>query len=232
MYYWKPGNKKKLIGFYSQFVNPGDLCFDIGAHVGNRTSSFLALGASVVAVDPQPLCLQYLQQRFKGQPTVNVLGKAVSDRTGDLTLHISHATPTITTASNEAWRSRINDNAWYEVKWEEKCTVEATTLDQLIEEFGVPAFCKIDVENYEAKVLAGLSQPIPCLSFEYFPPHLTDTLQCFDLLEQLGEYRYNWSFGESLSLRSTEWLPVEDMREIVSGYSQHSEYGDVYARLI
>ncbi|HRD74433.1 MAG TPA: hypothetical protein PK264_00620 [Hyphomicrobiaceae bacterium] len=38
---------------YSRFVKPGDLAFDIGAHVGDRTASFLRLGARVVALEPQ-----------------------------------------------------------------------------------------------------------------------------------------------------------------------------------
>ena len=39
---------------YGQFVRPGDLVFDIGAHVGDRVASFRRLGARVVAVEPQP----------------------------------------------------------------------------------------------------------------------------------------------------------------------------------
>jgi protein-L-isoaspartate O-methyltransferase len=39
---------------YRQFVKPGDLVFDIGAHVGDRVAAFRRLGARVVAVEPQP----------------------------------------------------------------------------------------------------------------------------------------------------------------------------------
>ena len=232
MYYWKPFNKRRLKRFYSQFVGEGDLCFDIGAHVGNRTDAFRALGATVIAVEPQPICVDYLRKRFRQDDQVTIVSKAISDNAGQIDLHISHTTPTITTASDESWRDHINDNAWYEVQWEEIQTVDAITFDDLIDAFGVPAFCKIDVENYESRVLAGLSTPIPCLSFEYYPPHLQDTLGCFDLLEKLGQYEFNWSFGESQVLRSEKWLNVEQMREIVSNYTQHSEYGDVYARLV
>jgi hypothetical protein len=37
---------------YSRFVRPGDLVFDIGAHVGDRVASFRRLGAHVVAAEP------------------------------------------------------------------------------------------------------------------------------------------------------------------------------------
>ena len=39
---------------YARFLRAGDLAFDIGAHVGDRISSFRRLGARVVALEPQP----------------------------------------------------------------------------------------------------------------------------------------------------------------------------------
>ncbi|MDP3321578.1 MAG: hypothetical protein Q8S58_20850, partial [Bosea sp. (in: a-proteobacteria)] len=35
---------------YGRFLKPGDLAFDIGAHVGDRISRFRRLGARVVAL--------------------------------------------------------------------------------------------------------------------------------------------------------------------------------------
>ncbi len=43
---------------YRQFVRPGDLVFDVGAHVGDRVASFQRIGARVVAVEPQPAMVQ------------------------------------------------------------------------------------------------------------------------------------------------------------------------------
>ena len=42
-----------------------------------------------------------------------------------------------------------------------------TTLDRLIAQHGVPSFIKIDVEGFEDQVLAGLTHPVPALSFEF-----------------------------------------------------------------
>jgi len=40
-----------------------------------------------------------------------------------------------------------------------------------------------------------------------------------DLLDALGAYEYNWSFGESQVFNSEQWLSSEDMRAIFKGYT-------------
>lgn len=58
---WGPDDAARL-EFYSQFIHPGDLVFDVGANVGNRTKIFLRLGARVVAFEPQASCARVLQR--------------------------------------------------------------------------------------------------------------------------------------------------------------------------
>ena len=54
VYYGQPWRRSALRRFYGSIVKPGDLVFDIGAHVGSRSSTLLSLGTNVVAVEPQP----------------------------------------------------------------------------------------------------------------------------------------------------------------------------------
>ena len=70
--------------FYAGFVRPGDLCFDIGAHVGSRTLSWSRLGATVVALEPQPDFVRLLRWMFARNPRVTVRGEAVAARAGML----------------------------------------------------------------------------------------------------------------------------------------------------
>ena len=64
MYYWQPGKLKQLRRFFRTYLPPNALCFDLGAHLGNRTKVWRQLGATVVAIEPQASCLQYLERRF------------------------------------------------------------------------------------------------------------------------------------------------------------------------
>lgn len=231
MYYGKPFNRSKLANFYKQFVNPGDLCFDIGAHLGNRTDAWNRLKANVIAVEPQPRCLDYLYKRFGNEQRVTILPKAVSNAPGTATLNISTLTPTVSTFSDKAFRQKINDKTRYEVTWDKTIDVEMVTLDQLIEEYGLPKFCKIDVEDYEVQVLEGLSKAIPVVSFEYFSYMKPQAYRCIELIEQLGDYRFNWSYAETLKFES-DWIPAAEMVEVLKGFTEQDRSGDIYAKLI
>ncbi|MDX2287159.1 MAG: FkbM family methyltransferase [Bacteroidia bacterium] len=231
MYYWKPFNRRRLMRFYSQFVRPGSLCFDIGSHLGNRIWAWRALGARVVALEPQPQCLAFLQRRFGQDPEVALLGQAAGAKPGILPLHISRLTPTISTLSDSSWRRVMRDATSFRVSWDYSVQVEVVTLDKLIARFGVPDFCKIDVEDFEVQVLNGLTRPLPALSFEYFTPTLYRAQECIARLESLGDYEYNWSFGESQQMQSAGWLEAEAMLEVLSGYTPSDPSGDIYARL-
>src|SRR5262245_12044409 len=57
-------HRRKMRHFYSQFIAPGNLCYDVGANVGDRTDIFRKLGARVIAIEPQTACLEVLRQRF------------------------------------------------------------------------------------------------------------------------------------------------------------------------
>ncbi len=169
VYYGNPLKLRRMQRFYGQFIEPGDLCFDIGAHVGNRVFAWSRLGARIVAVEPQPACLAILRRLYGGARGVTLVDQAVGAAPGRQTLRISRAHPTVTTLS-QRWIEAVGASTGFAgVAWEEEIGVEVTTLDALIARFGPPAFCKIDIEGYEGEALAGLTQPLRALSFEFVP---------------------------------------------------------------
>ena len=186
IYLWKPFNRRRLRRFYSQFVQPGALCFDIGAHLGGRSRAFLELGARVVAVEPQPQCAANLHARWAGERRFTLIPKAVGAQPGSSTLHINRLNPTISTLAPDAWRAAMAAAATRRERWDHRVDVDVATLDQLIEAYGLPDFCKIDVEGFEKQVLAGLSHPLPALSFEFISFEKTPALACLRRLMALS----------------------------------------------
>jgi hypothetical protein len=104
-------------------------------------------------------------------------------------------------------------------------------LDALIAQFGKPAFCKIDVEGAELKVLQGLSHALPALSFEYIPAMIEGALGCIHRLDQLGHYEYNWRVSEFPRWRSPVWMRSQEMITTLTHMRRDDNSGDVYACL-
>ena len=104
IYVWKPFNRRRLSRFYSQFVHPGALCLDIGAHLGSRSRAFLDLGARVVALEPQPQCIAYLKRRWGDERRFALIPKAIGAQAGMATLHVNRMNPTISTLAPDSWR--------------------------------------------------------------------------------------------------------------------------------
>lgn len=232
IYHGIPLRQRRLRRLYAQFVKPGDLVFDIGAHVGNRSRALASLGCQVIAVEPQPDFAAVLRTLFARTARVRVVEAAVGEAPGRVVLSISERTPTVTTLAAE-WRDkRSRDPDFARVRWNRRLDVEMTTLDRLIARFGMPAFVKIDVEGSEPTVLAGLTQAVPALSFEYLPRALDHVPPCLARLRALGPYEFNWSFGESSLLAETTWLDQRDLLSRLAGPLAQRRPGDVYARLV
>ena len=236
IYHGIPGRHRQLVRFYGQFLRPGDLAFDIGAHVGNRVRAWRKLGARVVAVEPQPDCLRVLRLLFGRDPEVTILPSAVGAEAGRAQLGIASATPTVSSMSRDWMQSVSADQSFARVRWDRTIDVQVVTLDDLIAQHGRPAFCKIDVEGFEADVLAGLSRPLPALSFECLPAAYDAALDVLGLVDRLGEsaggYRYNYSPVETMRFVDDRWLDSAELVRLLSARRPLGRSGDVYARLV
>jgi FkbM family methyltransferase len=230
IYYGMPGRAWALRRLYRGIVQPGDLAFDIGAHVGNRTRALRAVGARVVAVEPQALFHWWLGATLPGDVTLH--RAAVGATTGQLELAVSRRHPTVSSGS-AAWLGDVADDAAFSgVAWDTTETVEQTTLDTLIARHGRPRFCKIDVEGMEPEVLTGLSQPIPWIAVEYVPAALERAQACLDRLAALGDCRVNAVRGESNRFAWDEWLAPRSAADRLSTTITDGRPGDLYARFV
>lgn len=230
--YWRPGRQRGLRELYGPFVAEGDLVFDIGAHLGDRTAAFAALGARVVAVEPQPRIARWLRRLVGGLESVTIRTEAVGAAEGTGRLAISRRTPTMSSLS-AAWRGElgVSTPTARSVRWDDEVEVPVVTLDALITAHGVPAFCKIDVEGFEPEVLAGLSHPVPGLSVEFLSGQLDAAARCVRRLGTLGDYRFNAVFGEQREFVFDRWRSAGEILEWLADGAGGASSGDVYARL-
>ncbi|MBB6179248.1 FkbM family methyltransferase [Pseudorhizobium flavum] len=230
VYYGQPWRRVQLRRFYSGIIKPGDLVFDIGAHVGSRSRTLLSLGAEVVAVEPQPVFAdmieKHLASRLKGFERA-----AVGATEGEARLRISRRHPTVSTVSERFVESVSHAEGFRDVVWDHEVVVPMTTPDRLIEKYGIPAFCKIDVEGAEADILRGLSSPIRLVAFEYNPALPEIAHDVIGLLEKLGSYRFNRVVGERHRFENEEWRDAAALLNDLSSLAPGDPSGDVYARL-
>jgi FkbM family methyltransferase len=184
----------------------------------------------VVAVEPQPDCLVVLRLLFGRDRNVMIVPQAVGAARGRVRLAVSSATPTVSSMS-ASWRGSVAaDRRFARVRWDRSVEVEVVTLDDLVATYGEPAFCKIDVEGFEAEVLAGLSRPLRCLSWEYLPAAHDLALAALDQVERLGGYEYNYSPVETMRFASGPWLDAEGLSSVLDERRPLGRSGDVYAR--
>ncbi len=216
--------------FIRQFISPGDLVFDVGANIGLLTTKYVNLGATVVCFEPQPDCAETLRKKFKNNP-VYIEEKGLADKPGTLTLAICKTANTISTFSDE-WQSENGRfYSQFGARWNDHIQVEVDTLDAMIACYGCPAFCKIDVENFEYEVLAGLTQPIPVLSFEFAIEVLHNTKKCVNHLVSLGYRKFNFAIADQ-NFALVDWVSAEEVMDAIEQASHERSllWGDVYAQ--
>jgi FkbM family methyltransferase len=220
----------KMMEFYSQFVFPGKLCFDVGANIGNRVKIFLELQADVVAIEPQEKCTQILRRVFGNNHHLKIIQKALGEREGEAEIMISDSN-TLSSMSPE-WIEAVKESGRFsEHLWDKKQKVQITTLDDLIQQHGIPQFIKIDVEGFEYQVIRGLSQAIPLISLEFVSERIEPTLYCIDHIASLGDVRLNYSIGESMRFSLESWIKPEEMKRLLSSLSgENNVFGDVYIK--
>lgn len=191
-----------------------------------------ALGARVIALEPQPHVARWLSRIVRGRPGVVVRRDAVGAVPGTARLAISARHPTVSTLS-DSWRASVprGNPGFAGVRWDRSVEVPVVTLDGLIEAHGRPSFCKIDVEGFEAEVLAGLSHPIPAVSIEFVAGQIDTAIACVRRMRELGPYLFNVVLGERRDFAFATWMDMESMLDWLRSGAGGASSGDVYARL-
>jgi len=123
-----------------------NLIFDIGAHKGDDTAVYLQLGYNVVAIEANTILLAAMKQRFKEAINSNrliLLNYAIAEE--------NHKKILLYLSDDDSQSSLIK-------KTGHAITVVSRTLESLMIEYGVPYFCKIDIEGSDYMAIHSLSK--------------------------------------------------------------------------
>lgn len=143
-YYWRGGHEPAVAKALVRLLKPGDIFWDIGAHVGYVSligSRLVGAGGQVHAFEPLQANVGRLREavRLNAATNLTVHAVAASDTDGFGLLH-EH--------ESSLMRSLVEQDPLGE-------KVTCVTLDAMLELLGPPDLVKIDVEGAELRVLAG-----------------------------------------------------------------------------
>jgi FkbM family methyltransferase len=210
--------RKQRREFYSQIIRPGDLVFDVGANLGNYSEAFCALGAVVVAVEPDPRNLAVLRKRLRREH-VYIEPCALGSEEGTAELHFADRNDVSTLAPQ--WATAAT------AKWIGTVSVPVRTLDSLASKYGSPRYVKVDAEGFDCIVLRGMSFDPPMVSFEFLPDNLTVARDCISVLDQR---LFNFVVEEQSTFGLSDWVTASNILTVLSGLRGDVRYGDVFAK--
>lgn len=168
-----------------------DLIYDVGAHLGEDSQHYLAKGFKVVAIEANPELAARLRQRFTTEMTdgrFTLVECVISEETGYQTFYVNE-TLSIWSTAYPQWAAR---NARQGTQSRE-IRLPSRPFAEIMKEFGVPYYLKIDVEGADLLCLDALG------SFDRRPRYVSiesekvswkRLVHEFDRLEQLGYRRF------------------------------------------
>ena len=209
--------RKRRREFYSQFIEPRDVVFDVGANLGNYTEAFCALGAVVVAVEPDPRNLAVLRKRLR-RARIHIEPCALGRAEGSAELHFADRNDVSTLSAS--WTEATT------AKWLGTVTVPVRTLDSLANQYGLPKYVKVDAEGFDCEVFRGMSFDPPVVSFEFLPNDLTIAKECIGLFEQR---RFNFVVEEESHFALPNWVDAQEILNRLAALPKGVNYGDVFA---
>jgi FkbM family methyltransferase len=228
IYEYFPGRIRRMTSFYGSIVSAGDLSFDIGSHLGNRAQVLAKLGCKVIAVEPHPYLAAYLRNKFAETGNVVVEEVGVSETAGEATLYSTPGNLTISSLNAE-WPELLHGARPHNIAFSERHTVRTITIEQLIEKYGVPRYCKIDIEGLDVAVLKSLLHPIAIISFEHLPSLFAKTREAIEFLENLAPYRFNFFAKETHVFRFATPVRGEELLRTLTDAAGRSNSCDIFA---
>ena len=210
--------KRKFKTFYSNFIGNSDFAITIGDSNGNISEILLQLGALVLVVEPLPENFVYAEKKLRNYSQTILLHEDIGAFNAQFTY-------------NEAYEKNILPYSSNLTVGADQSVVKIRTVDELIREYGLPAFIKINANGFENEVLKGLTTPILLISVSFYSYLHSKTTENVRRLMSIGNYEFNWILNEEAKFQSKEWLSPKELNASMSDFVGTRFSGEIFARL-
>jgi FkbM family methyltransferase len=179
------------------------LIIDVGANDGNDTGYYLGLGYSVVAIEADPALAGGLRERFVreiGARRLTVVNAAVMEEDREeMVFFVSTDNTESSLIRLMAERSGLSA----------QILVAGRSLCSLFSEYGVPWYCKIDIEGYDPAAVRGMSS---CSSR---PAYISCEGTGQPIGEIIGDERILYTALDALAAQGYRWFKLVDQESLL-----------------
>jgi FkbM family methyltransferase len=156
-----------------------DLIYDLGTNNGDDAAYYLACGFRVLAIDADPGLVAQVKERFKAEieaKRIIVLNVAIAAKTDKAEFWINDLHPEL----NSFDRGLVtrSDDAHHSI-W-----IGCRRLDDILSEYGIPYYLKIDIEGHDIVCCEQLSSSIK-------PKYISVEMSQIELLLKLRDLGYD-----------------------------------------
>ena len=202
--------------------------FDIGANIGNWSLKNINKCDKIITVEASPCTFKKLVNNCKNDKII-LLNYAVCNNNGtDITFY--HAKCDTLSTINKGWltdkSSRFYNHPYTEV------ICKTTTIDKLIEQYGMPELIKIDVEGGEYECISSLTCKTKLICFEWASETNEITLKCIDYLFNLGYTQYHMQHEDDYLFRPLEkdFCDISTIKTKLSTTIPKKDWGMIWCR--
>jgi FkbM family methyltransferase len=186
------------------------LVYDIGVNDGRDTSHYLREGYNVVSIDANPVICAAIETKFCDYIRIGqlqIINRGITEAKGQLEFWVCDDLP--------QWSSFHRDLASRHGAMHHQIVVDCVPIKEIIDEFGIADYMKIDIEGNEQICISGLTSDIAPkyisleIEFQYGQQQL-------EILARLG-YR-----GFKVICQNNGWSQVT--RENTSFYERRPDH--------
>jgi FkbM family methyltransferase len=202
--------------------------FDIGSNIGNWSLANIHHCDKIICIEASPITFEKLEHNCKHENIV-LLNYAICNNNGEDITFYQAGCDTISTI-NKDWlnheKSRFYNSSFTEIK------CKTTTIDNLIEIYGIPDLIKIDVEGGEYECISSLTQKVNLLCFEWASELNDITFQSLDYLYTLGFTEFYLQYLDNYTFRPNkeEYYDIIEIKNKLSQTIPRDHWGMIWCK--